>query len=136
MPNSAALKNNVPIDLCGTVPGSNKISDIISHKKNVQHIQAPIRQTTVKCDDCFEEFSSIAEMIQQVKLIMVSQQANTVCTVEQGSWASRGTKKTWRPSMDSRYDQRLIFVSQKAATKLSSNHNREIKRTAFDFASF
>ena len=65
MPNSAALKSNVPFDLCGAVPGSNKISDILRHKKNFRHIQAPIHQTTVKCDDCFEEFSSIAEMFQQ-----------------------------------------------------------------------
>ena len=47
-------------------------------KKSVHDNQAPINQTSVKCDDCFEEFNSIAEMIQHIE-VDHSQSANKHC---------------------------------------------------------
>ena len=78
MPNSSAKKTNVECDLLGAVLGSNK--NLRRHKKNVHYIQPPINQTTVKCDGCFEGFSSFAETIQHIEvLIRVSrQQTNSV----------------------------------------------------------
>ena len=78
MPNSSKAKNNLASNLCDVVLGSAK--NLRHHKKTVHNLQAPIAAVRVKCDDCFEEFSSVAETIQHIE-IYHGKLANKHCAI-------------------------------------------------------
>ena len=66
MPNSSKAKTNLACHLCDAVLGS--AENRLRHKKTVLNLHAPIAPVRVKCDDCLEEFSSVAETIQHIEI--------------------------------------------------------------------
>ena len=79
MPNSSKAKTNLACHLCDAVLGSAK--NLRRHKKTVHHnLHAPIAAVRVKCDDCLEEFSSVAETIQHIE-IDHGKSANKHCAI-------------------------------------------------------
>ena len=66
MPNSSKAKTNLACHLCDAVLGSAK--NLRRHKKTVHNLHAPIAAARVKCNDCLEEFSSVAETIQHIEI--------------------------------------------------------------------
>ena len=78
MPNSSKAKTNLACHLCDAVLGSAK--NIRRHKKRVHNLHAPIAAVGVKCDDCLEEFSSVAETIQHIE-IDHGKSANKHCAI-------------------------------------------------------
>ena len=78
MPNSSKAKTNLACHLCDAVLGSAK--NLRRHKKTVHNLHAPIAAVRVKCDDCLEEFSSVAETIQHIE-IDHGKSANKHCAI-------------------------------------------------------
>ena len=78
MPNSSKAKTNLACHLCDAVLGSAK--NLRRHKKTVDNLHAPIAAVKVKCDDCLEEFSSVAETIQHIE-IDHGKSANKHCAI-------------------------------------------------------
>ena len=66
MPNTSKAKTNLACHLCYAVLGSAK--NLRRHKKTVHNLHAPIAAVRVKCDDCLEEFSSVAETIYHIEI--------------------------------------------------------------------
>ena len=66
MPNSFKAKTNHACRLCDAVLGSAK--NLRRHKKTVHNLHEPIAAVRVKCDDCLEEFRSVAENIHQIEI--------------------------------------------------------------------
>ena len=64
MPNSSATKSNLECDICGVVLMSTK--NLRRHKKSMHLIQGP-DQPNVKCNECLEEFTSIAGTKQRIQ---------------------------------------------------------------------
>ena len=78
MPNSSKAKTNLACHLCDAVLGSAK--NLRRHKKTVHNLHAPIAAVRVKCDDCLEEFSLVAETIQHIE-IDHGKSANKQCAI-------------------------------------------------------
>ena len=78
MPNSPKAKTNLACHLYDAVLGSAK--NLRRHKKTDHNFHAPIAAVRVKCDDCLEEFSSVAETIQHIE-IDHGKSANKHCAV-------------------------------------------------------
>ena len=66
MSNSSKAKTNLACHLCDAVLGSAK--NLRRHKKTVHNLHAPIAAVRVKCNDCLEEFNSVAETIQHIEI--------------------------------------------------------------------
>ena len=78
MPNSSKAKTNLACHLCDSVLGSAK--NLRRHKKTVHNLHAPIAAVRVKCDDCLEELSLVAETIQHIE-IDHGKSANKHCAI-------------------------------------------------------
>ena len=78
MPNSSKAKTNLACHLCDAVLGFAK--NLRRHKKTVHNLQAPIAAVRFKCDDCLDEFSSVAETIQHIE-IDHGESANKHCAI-------------------------------------------------------